>query len=267
MQKSLLYILLVLAILYLFICLLAYFNQEKGIFHPDKLERDFNYNFIDPFEEVFIPTREGLMLNALHFSDTSNDKVVVYYHGNAGTLEHWGEIAHVYMENGFNLIIYDYRGFGKSEGRIESEEQFYSDAKEVYQYTMSAYDEEYITVVGYSIGTAPASYVASVNNPERLILKSPYYDLPTLALEKLSWLPLRLLLKYEFSNRNNLEEIGVPVHIFHGGTDQLITTEHSKKLVSELDMDPELILLPYQGHHGMNFNEIYIEYLGVFSAE
>jgi len=250
-----------LILLYTSICVIAYFNQEKGIFHPEKLPQNFKYDFIDAFEEVNLKAEDGTILNALYFSMPENENLVVYYHGNAGTLEHWGEISHLYLEYGFNLLIYDFRGFGKSGGEIKNEEQFYSDGQLVYDYAKSITAEKNLTVVGYSIGSGTASYISSQNNPKRLILKSPYYDLPSLALEKVSWLPIRLLIKYKFSNRENIENVQVPVYIFHGDLDEMIVIDHSKKLYEELDSKPEFIILPHQGHHGMNFNEIYISYL------
>lgn len=72
----------------------------------------------------------------------------------------------------------DYRGYGKSEGSIKNEDELYSDVQEVYNYLKSFYNENKIIVLGYSIGTGPAAFLASKNHPKELILQAPYYSLP-----------------------------------------------------------------------------------------
>ena len=79
-MKFLSYSFLAIAGVYLILCILAYFYQEKGIFHPEKLNKNFSYNFIDPFEELDILLPDGDSLNALYFSIPENEKLAVYYH-------------------------------------------------------------------------------------------------------------------------------------------------------------------------------------------
>ena len=97
-----------------------------------------------------------------------------YLHGNAGALDTWGDIAKVYTSLGYDIFILDYRGFGKSEGSIYSEEQFYKDVQAAYDVMRKEYPENKIVVEGYSIGTGPATILAATNHPKLLLLQAPY---------------------------------------------------------------------------------------------
>src|SRR5687767_1545632 len=85
-----------LLILYIVICLFLYFFQEKFIFFPTKLNKDFKFFFDQPFEELSIKASDGKLLNGLLFPSDSSKGLVFYLHGNAGALDSWGEVAKTY---------------------------------------------------------------------------------------------------------------------------------------------------------------------------
>lgn len=238
----------------------AYYNQEKLIFHPETLDTNFAFTFKEKHEEIHIPTKDNHTLHALLFERDENNQLVVYYHGNAGNLDHWGQIAPLYLDAGFNILIYDYRGFGKSTGEIENEAELLSDAHVVYDYAKSKYEEPEITIIGYSLGSGIASAVAGKNNPRRLILKSPYFALSELAASKVPFLPGETLLKYKLPTHSYLESADFPIHVFHGDEDKVIPVEHSRKLYKKF---PEIdyVELKGQRHPAMNFNEAYQKFI------
>jgi len=242
------------------ICAVAYFQQENLIFHPEKLDANFNYAFAEDYEEYNLKTKDGNTLNTLLFERENNKKLVVYYHGNAGTLEHWGAIAPIYLNAGFNLLIYDYRGFGKSTGKINNETDFLEDAHLFYNFAKTKYPEDDITIVGYSMGSGLASAVAAHNHPERLILKTPYFNFTKLVSDKIPWLPYRLILKYKLNTNKYLEEVSAPIHIFHGDADRVISVKHSRELT---DKFPKIDYteIKDQHHPAMNHNPQYQEFL------
>src|SRR4051794_5022706 len=118
-------ILIILVIRFLVICAVLFFIQEKLIFFPERLHKDYKFDFDQNFEELTIKGSDGVLLNGVLFK-TSNPKGLIFYlHGNAGSLRTWGEIAETYTSLNYDLFMLDYRGFGKSAGYINSERQLY----------------------------------------------------------------------------------------------------------------------------------------------
>ena len=173
-----------------------YFFQEKLIFFPEQLLPNYQFDFEHDFEEVNYKVSEDVTINALHFKAEKSKGILFYAHGNAGNLNRWGHVADIFINFNYDLLIYDYRSYGKSGGNI-SEQNFYHDANVIYKELMKSYEENKIIVYGRSIGTGVASKVASDHNPRHLILESPYYNLPDLAKKVFPFIP-SILLRYKF---------------------------------------------------------------------
>ena len=151
----------------------------------------------------------------------------------------------------------DYRGYGKSEGKIYSEKQIYQDTQIAYDKLKTLYDESKIIILGYSIGTGPATKIASANHPKLLILQAPFYSLTDMMKHYYPIIPT-FLLKYKFETNKFIKECKMPVVIFHGNRDEVIYYNSSiklKKLIKETDT---LITLHGEGHNGMSNNRQYI---------
>jgi alpha-beta hydrolase superfamily lysophospholipase len=248
-------ILLILLISYVLLCIFVYFYQERMIFFPKKLAADYKFQFEEPYEEISIPV-DGIKLNGLLLKADSSKGLVFYLHGNAGGLDSWGEIAGTYTSLGYDVFMLDYRGYGKSGGRILNEEQFYADVQLAYQKLKERYRENQTIIVGYSIGTGAASWLASSNNPRMLILQAPYYSLKDMMRKNYTYLP-SFLLKYNFENYKHLQTIKAPVYIFHGKNDEVIYTGSSEKLKPFLKPTDSVMIIEGMGHNGMNEDAVY----------
>ncbi len=97
---------------------MLYFLQEKFIFLPSKLPQDYAYSFAFPHTEFNLETPDGAKLNGLHFKNGNSKGVILYFHGNAGDLSRWGEIALFFVEKQYDVVIMDYRTYGKSTGKL-----------------------------------------------------------------------------------------------------------------------------------------------------
>ena len=149
-------------IILLFIAIgLANCRQEKMFFHPTPLASDYEFKFKNEFIEYKIPVEEKVTVNGLLFKAEQPKGLVFYLHGNAGALDSWGEIADFYTQNNYDIFILDYRGFGKSEGRIENEDQFLNDVQLVYDSLTTQYQEENIVGLSYIGLTFPKIYIKS----------------------------------------------------------------------------------------------------------
>lgn len=252
-----------LLIFYVLICVGLYFFQEKLIFFPDKLDKNYKFSFNQPFEEVNIKAQGGKSLNGLLFKADSAKGLVFYLHGNAGSLDNWGEVANRYTELHYNVFILDYPGYGKSEGSIKSKTQLFDAIQTAYDEMKKRFPEGSIVVLGYSIGTGPAANLASTNHPKLLILQAPYYSLTDMMRHTYPIIPT-FILKYRFQTNEYLKKCKMPVVIFHGNQDEVIYYGSSLKLKEEMKTSDTLITLKEQGHNGMTDNPDYIAAIRTF---
>jgi uncharacterized protein len=242
--------------IYILICILLYFLQEKLIFFPQKLDKNYPFEFGHKFEERNIKTSDGSILNGIFFKSDSSRGLIFYLHGNAGSLSSWGGVAPTYTNLNYDVFILDYRGYGKSEGSISGQNQIYEDIQTVYDELKKEYPENKIIVLGYSIGTGPASMVASQNEPRLLILQAPYYSLTDMMRHSYPIIPT-FILKYKFETHRHLADCKMPVVIFHGDQDEVIYYGSSLKLKGKFKPSDTLITLQGQSHNGMTGNEDY----------
>lgn len=238
-------------------CWVAYWMQETLIFHPTVLTKDFVFHFEVDFEELYVEVEPNIHLHALHFKAEEPKGIVFYVHGNAGSLYDWGTLSRLYASLGYDLFMFDYRGFGKSDGKIKSQKQFFEDVQTMYDYVKDKWDETQIVVEGFSIGTATASKIAVENNPRHLILKAPYYSLPHLIKSKHAYLP-SFLLKYRFMTIDFLKQVDCPITIFHGTADELIPLSNAERLFEEVPRT-DFVVVPNCLHNDIPYTPLYQE--------
>jgi len=249
-------ILIVIVVLYIMACGVMYFFQEKFIFLPQRTEKGFTYQFDQPFEEKYITTNDGIILHGVLFKAKDSKGLIFYLHGKAGSLNSWGQVAKTYTDLQYDTFILDYRGYGKSEGKINGQSEFFNDIQTVYNELKKQYSENKIIVLGYSIGTGLASKLASTNKPGLLILQAPYYSMKDMILHKYTIIP-SFIIKYKFETNKYLKDCKMPVIIFHGNQDDIIYYGSSLKLKEEYKKTVTLITLNGQGHFAITDNEDY----------
>ena len=235
---------------------MLYINQEQLIFFPQKLDKNYQFEFGQNFEEIYFKANEGKLLNGLLFKADTSKGLIFYLHGNAGSISSWGEVAKTYTELNYDVFIFDYRSYGKSEGKIDNQDQLFEDNQTAYNLFLKKYSEDKIIILGYSIGTGLASKLASTNNPKLLILQAPYYNMTDMMDHRFPFLP-SFVLKYKLSTNEYIKNCKMPVVIFHGDKDEVIYYGSSLKLKEELKPQDTLITLIGQKHNGITDNEIY----------
>lgn len=211
--------------------LLKYF-QEKVVFLPVILPHDHTYDFENDFEEYLWDTPYEGKINALHFKIENPKGVIAYFHGNADNLHRWGKIAVEFTKFGYDVLVMDYRGYGKSSGP-RNEEYLYSDAQFFYDFAKENYGENKIIVYGRSLGGAFATKIAGENQPKMVILEATFYNLQDIVNR---WLPEKVTDKvspkmtYHFLSNQNILKIKVPLYHFHGTKDSVVPLKSGKKL-------------------------------------
>jgi pimeloyl-ACP methyl ester carboxylesterase len=234
-------------------------SQESLIFYPEKLPANFKFSFSIPFDDIALQVNGGT-INALLFKSDKPQGVVLYFHGNAGSLRTWGEVAAAFTTRGYDILIPDYRGFGKSSGQIKDEDTLLQDGAAAYTYLAGHYPENRIVIYGRSIGTGIATYIAKTKRPKMLILESPYFNLIDLAVHHYPFVPAALMkafLKYPLRNDLWINHVQCPIVIFHGAKDDIIPYNASERLFKLLGGRGQLIRVDNGGHNDLGDSALY----------
>ena len=235
---------------YAFIMILVYFVQERFIFKPEKLKADFVYKYDIPFKELFFETAPGVTINGLHFYAKDPLGLILYFHGNTKSIKGWAKYAKDFYRYHYDVVLVDYRGFGKSTGR-KSEKEMLNDVQVVYDTLAVQYHEHHIIVYGRSLGSGFATKLASDNSPRYLILDSPYYNFAKAVQRFILILPMRFVLRYQLQTDKWIRKVNCHTYIIHGSKDWLIPISQSEKLQQLNPRKITLITIEGGGHNNL----------------
>ncbi|NER11247.1 hypothetical protein SAMN06265375_103402 [Muriicola jejuensis] len=250
-------ILLFLGLVYLLISILIFILQDYLMFKPEKLPADFQFYYENQeTEEYNVETRDGAVINGLRFKAREPKGVVFYLKGNSKSIKGWGKFAVDFTRHGYDVLMVDYRGFGKSTGR-RTQKAIKRDMQIVYDKIREKVDEKYIILYGRSLGSGFAAKLASMNNPRMLILDAPYYSLRHVAKKYIPFMPLSLLIKFPMPTYKWLKYVQCPIHIIHGTDDHLIPYKSSLKLSKIKPKQTTLYTVIGGGHKNLNTFESY----------
>ena len=209
---------------------ILYFFQERFLFHPEKLPKDFQFQYENQkVKEYNLKIKEGVTINGLHFMSEKPKGLVYYLKGNSKSIKGWGKFAVDFTIHNYDVIMIDYRGFGKSTGKM-SQDTMKQDALFVYDKLKEVVKEENIIVYGRSLGTGLATKVASMNNPKMLVLACPYFSLRKHAKRYLPFIPLGLVMRYSMPTYKWIKYVKCPIKIIHGTNDKVIRFASSIRL-------------------------------------
>ena len=227
-MQRLLTLLAVVALLYGLVLALLWWGQESLLFLPTRLPPDHRLVLERDVHERTIDV-DGARLHALHLKLPAPRGVVFFLHGNAGNLESWFVDIDVFRQANFDLFMIDYRGYGKSSGRIENETQLHADTKAAWDAIAAEYAGKKRVLFGRSLGTGLAVPLALQVQPDLTILASPYASMRALAAEVYPWVPSALL-RYPLATDAALAGLRTPLLLVHGERDELIAPHHSEAL-------------------------------------
>lgn len=246
-----------LGIFYVAVIVGVYALQKYIIFQSDQLESDYEFVFEKSFKEFFIKTIDGEQINMLLFkTEIPRKGLVIYFHGNADNLQRWGRYQKDFTTRGYDILLLDYRGYGKSTGK-SNEQKFYEDAKLIYDWATQRYSKDKIIIYGRSLGTGVASNLATQVDAQKVILETPFNNINDLFQIKSSIFYLPFRLKYNFPNDVHLKKIQEPVFIFAGTEDWVVPPRSTKKLKPFLKSSDRYIEIEGGGHKNLNEFEKY----------
>ncbi len=255
-------IVIAILLMYIFLALVVYWVQEWFFFHPEKLHRDFPFQYGLPFDELFFETEKGVEINALHFKVSKPKGIILYFKGNTKSIKGWSKFARDFMGAGYDVVMFDYRGFGKSIGK-RTETGMYKDSQHIYNWVKTIYPETEIIIYGRSMGSGFAAKTAAENTPKMLILDAPYYSFSQLIHKYyLPFFPTNWLVKYKIQTHTFVPDIHCPVYIFHGTQDWVIPIRYGLQLIRLIgSQQGTFIRIQGAGHNNLRNFPAYYQHL------
>jgi pimeloyl-ACP methyl ester carboxylesterase len=198
-------ILIPIAAIYLVICILLFLFQRYLVFFPTKtIDATPNQTGL-VYEDITLTTSDNIQLHGWLIPANNSRGLLIFCHGNAGNISHRLESIYVFNQLALDVLIFDYRGYGRSSGTV-SEEGTYIDAETFWDYARKErqYQPDQIIIFGRSLGTGIASWLAKKKDPAAVILESSYTSLPDLGAKIYPIFPVRLLARIKYPVAENL---------------------------------------------------------------
>ncbi len=206
----------------------VYIQQENFIFFYDHIPKEkpkvLSYDCVS--EKVFT-TKDSTKLYGVYLESDKRLPLAIYFGGNAENAVNFIEIAK--FIKGYNFLVFNYRGYGLSEGK-PSKKALLSDALEIYD----KFGDERSILVGRSLGSSVASYVASAKKVHRLFLITPFDSLASVASTHMKAIPVSMLLKHNFNTMEYVRELETPVYMLVAKNDLTVTKRHSDNLKKQI---------------------------------
>ena len=265
------YWLAILAAAYLAICALAYLFQERLLFLPDIPGRRIAATpaaLSVTFEELAITTDDGVRLHGWWIPAEGARFTLLHFHGNAGNIGDRLEMLRLWRELGVNVLLFDYRGYGRSEG-TPREPGLYRDAEAVWRHVTLERGVPPARVVlhGQSLGAAVAAWLAARTQPAGLVLESGFTSVPDMAAEAYPWLPGRWMTHLRLDTRGEVARARCPVLVIHSTGDEIVPYAHGQALYAAAPEPRRLVTI--EGDHNSGYwvsREAYVAGLRDFLA-
>jgi fermentation-respiration switch protein FrsA (DUF1100 family) len=250
-MKKFLIILSLIFLLYVSLCVLVYFFQQKFILHPEKGAQSPPDDL--GIKELWIPTKDGVELNAWWMPVDTNAYTVLFFHGNAGNISRGEKRMRLLREMGFNALAIDYRGFGISTGKIENEDDIYTDSDASYDYLQKKFGikEDRIIIWGWSLGGAVAVNLAQNKKCHALVMEATFYSMLDMANRTFWYLPNRLTLNFDFSSGEKLSKVACPILFIHSCEDKTVPYSQGEKLFAKCQGKKKFIEIKGDHNHGL----------------
>lgn len=252
MKSKLLYLgLKWVVLIYLALVVFIFFYQKQLVYMPDYPSRELTGLPTDvglKYEDLELITQDGIELHAWYVPADHRQAVILYCHGNAGNISHRLSTLKIFHHLGYSVLIFDYRGYGKSSGDT-SEKGTYLDALAAWDYLVKikGVSANRIVIYGRSLGAGVATELALHNHAAALILDSAFTSVPDIGAEMYPWFPMQLITTIKYDNKAKVGLLNMPVLVIHNLEDELIPFQHSKVLYDHIVTRKQFLELP--GNH------------------
>ncbi|MDQ3747154.1 MAG: alpha/beta hydrolase [Acidobacteriota bacterium] len=246
--------------------------ESAVTFHPERAAFAGLWRVPEGAEEVWFKTADGVRLYGwlFHTKALPASATVVYFHGNGGNLSYCDWVGTALAARGFDVLLFDYRGYGRSEGEPTDERGVYADADAAYDFVTKerGVPAERVVLYGQSLGTTAAVDVASRKACGALVVESGLSSAGDMAGAIMPWLPhfARGLTRNKFDSVGKLPRVGCPVLVAHGERDRIIPVAQGRKLFEAAPARKRLLIIDDAGHNDLSIvgGERYIDSLAGF---
>ncbi|HEX8687377.1 MAG TPA: alpha/beta hydrolase [Pyrinomonadaceae bacterium] len=232
--------------------------EASVIFHPERAALRGVWRVPDGAEEVWFGTADGLRLYGWLFRARGRPAgaTVIYFHGNGGNVSYCGWVGESLAARGFDVLLFDYRGYGRSRGETAGERGLYADADAAYDFVtrVRGVPPRRVVLYGQSLGTAAAADVASRRECGALVLESGLSSAADMAGVVFPWLPrfVRGLTKNKLDTVSKLPRVGCPVLVVHGDRDEVIPVAQGRRLFEAAPEPKRLRIVEGAGHNDLS---------------
>lgn len=208
-----------------------YVQQPSMIFYPIRNLEASPADWGLTYEEVSLKSSDGITLHGWYLPHPSAERTLLFFHGNGGNISHRGDSLQIFHRLGLNVLIFDYRGYGQSEGR-PSEKGLYQDARVAWHYlrTEHGVSNRDLVIFGRSLGGTVAAKLASEVRPSAVIIESSFGSTRDVASELFPLLSHLTYLRYRFDADKAVRQIQSPVLVLHSPDDDVIPYHLGEKL-------------------------------------
>jgi fermentation-respiration switch protein FrsA (DUF1100 family) len=229
--------------------------ESKMTFQPDRMTEAERNLLPEGAESVWFNSADGTRLHGWFFESQSAPEIatVVFFHGNGGNIRNVGWVGQRFAKRGFDVLVFDYRGYGASDGVAANESDLYADGDAAVAFVRNEKGArpERIVLYGQSLGTAIVADVASRGAFGGVVLESGFSSSSSVAASALPWLPrwLHFLGKNRFESARKLTSVKAPILITHGDPDHTIPTGESQMLFASANEPKKLLIFRGAGHN------------------
>jgi hypothetical protein len=227
--------------------------QPTFTFSPTK-EVPYNPGDIGlDYEKVQLRTPDHLVLSGWFVPAKNAQFTILFCHGNGGNIAYTLDSINIFNELGLNCLIFDYRGYGNSQGS-PSEEGVYIDAQTAYDWLIKEkkHRPDEIIIFGRSIGGSIATHLASNVEAAGLVIESSFTSYADIGQKFYPYMPVRLFARYGFKTSDYLQDVECPVLIIHSRNDEIVPFEFGLRLYEESAREPKEFL-EISGNHNDGF--------------
>ncbi|MBK9139170.1 MAG: alpha/beta hydrolase [Verrucomicrobia bacterium] len=207
--------------------------EHAQVYHPTATHWATPAQLGLPWEEAYFSAADGVALHGWFFpADTNSPRrhlAVLHCHGNGGNISHRLDVAEALLETGVNVLLFDYRGYGRSAGR-PSEAGTYLDAQAAHAWLRGrGFAATNLIAFGESLGGAVATELALREPLGALVLQSTFTSIPDIGAELFPFLPVRWLARIRYDTHSKLPRVTLPVVILHSRRDTLVRFHHAER--------------------------------------
>jgi len=263
---------------YVGFCLFIFFWQSRYVYYPGRHIDNTPDSISLEFENVSVQTQDGETITGWYVpagksgSEAKKSHTVLVCHGNGGDIGDRVDTVKTLHDMGFNVLMFDYRGYGTSTGK-PSEQGTYYDALACWNYlkTEKKAEAQDVIVFGQSLGGAIASWLAEQVHPGALMMESTLTSATAMAAKMFPYLPVRLFCSFKYDSLSRIGKIHCPVLIAHSRDDGTVPFEHGQKLFAAAN-EPKRFIEMTGDHNscGIDFDSSYrriaAEFLGKYMA-